>query len=347
MHAFKLMISMGFFEFETFAYLIVNRLSARLGSLRLLTSADTEIPLRPRSLWLYLSFVPYCLMIVSDFGTFRRMLRVFACIFLNSLVAYRSFLKSPSTYPRPAIPATADTSLDSAWRSLRATDRPSNTFPSIHVSHAFLLALMMARHVPHERTRAHLLWANGIALSTLLTKQHYIVDITGGILTAEVIATHIFEPWEDGRLGLRQAIRRIRALCAELDAMALAPEACRLTPEGRHPRIAELLVACRAERSFVRLYDQIDGRDLLFERKTQLIAFLGKVRRPLSVANAIMPGWLQFIRDVQQAAPRLTDSNVRAYLSEFDEDLGQLMERVYVFPNESRESAPGVLANVA
>lgn len=338
MSKLKLIITMMFFELETFAYLVVNRLSALLRSRSLLTPADTAIPLRPRSLWLYLSFVPYCLMIVFDFGTFRRMFRVFFCIFLNSLVAYRSFLKWPSTYPRPLIPATEDAPLDRAWQSLCAVDRPSNTFPSIHVSHAFLLALMMAPHVPKERTDAYLLWANGIALSTLLTKQHYVVDITGGILTAEAIATHVYQPWEDGRLGLVQALRRLRSLCAELDAMALTPEACRLPAEGRHPRIAELMAVCHAEGSFVRLYDRMHERHLLFERKSVLIAFLGTVRGSLAVANAIMPGWLQFIRDVQHAEPRLTDSNVRAYLQEFDQDLVQLMEHVYELPGANAEA---------
>ncbi len=339
MSSAKLIITIAFFELQTLAYLIINWLTAARRGKLLLTAKDQEVALKLRSVWLYLSFVPYCLMIASDANGYRRMFRMFTCIGLNSLVAYRSFLKSPSTYPRPSVPAMEDALLNQAWKSLHAIDRPGNTFPSLHASHTFLLALMFDRHVPDERTDVHLLWANGIAISTLLTKQHYIVDITGGILAAETIATQIYQPWEEGRLHFRQALGHLRALCAQLDAMAEAPEDYRLPVESRHPRIAGWLAACLKERSFVRLYVRLDERRYLIERKAQLVEHLGRLRRPLAVANFLMPGWLQFVRHLERAAPGLDDDAIRAYLEELDTDLVQLLACIYAFPSDGQVEA--------
>lgn len=334
----QLIITLAFFEIETLAYLVINRISARLPSVDLLTPEDRAVPFRARSLWLYLSFVPYCLLMVFEFGSIRRMCRVFVCVLVNSLVAYRSFLRSPSSYPRPSVTPDRESRLGRSWSALHAVDRPSNTFPSLHVSHAFLLALMMSGHVPKERTEAHLLWATVIALSTLLTKQHYIVDVSAGILVAEAIAAELYEPWEAGRLDVRHAIRRLRLLCQTLDTMAASPGDCRLPCGERHPRVADLVRAYAGEGSMARLYASAPGRTVLFERKLELLRFLGSLRGVLSVANAMMPGWLQFIRDLEETNAQVTDDAVHAFLREFDRDLHGLFVLILQGPDAAQAS---------
>ena len=61
-------------------------------------------------------------------------------------------------------------------------DLPLNCFPSMHVSLVFLGLFVIKMYRP-DLLRYYLVWAIAIALSTLLVKQHYIVDVlAGGVL---------------------------------------------------------------------------------------------------------------------------------------------------------------------
>ncbi len=77
-----------------------------------------------------------------------------------------------------------------AVRGLYRTDTPTNVFPSIHVLNAVTLDLAYQRHLRLTNTRrrwvgpaAHLLDA-AIVVSTVLLKQHSVLDAVGGILLA-------------------------------------------------------------------------------------------------------------------------------------------------------------------
>src|SRR5512135_740829 len=100
MQSGRMLLTLIFFQLETLGYLLVNRLSARRPSLPLLTPADETVPFSARSLCLYLSFVPFCFCALLDVERLRTLLRLFACIGINSAVSYRSFLKYPSAHPR-------------------------------------------------------------------------------------------------------------------------------------------------------------------------------------------------------------------------------------------------------
>ena len=134
-----LLLLVAFFEAETLAYLAVNGVASRLRNVSLFTPADKILPALPRSLWLYLSFFPYCLLATFSVGSLRRTGRLLSCVALEALVSYRSYLKFPSAYPRQPI-HDDDPRLEEAWRALHEADPPANTFPSVHVGHAFLLA---------------------------------------------------------------------------------------------------------------------------------------------------------------------------------------------------------------
>jgi hypothetical protein len=305
----------------------------------LMTDADEEIPLRHRSLWLYLSFVPYCLIVSSDLGGPRQLARIFSCVSINSLIAYRSFLRFPSSYPRPATGPVSDPRVNRAFQALHSVDRPSNTFPSIHVSHTVLLALMLSQHVPPARAHAYLTWACAISISTLLTKQHYIIDVTGGLLVAEAISRDVYEPWVEGRLSRREALRCLRRLCEQLDDLVQSRRSLPLPLRERHPRVRQWLEDYCAAGGFAELYLRSDGRKALLERKTEIEQLLHWLRKPLALANWIMPGWLQFIQDFQAAAPHLTDETVYAYLRDLDEDLGRLLPSIVELPAPEHQSA--------
>jgi membrane-associated phospholipid phosphatase len=326
----RTLVALAYLQAETAAYLSMNRLGALRRSVPLLTPADRVVPLRPRSLWLYLSFVPFCLAAIHDVRSIPRMVRMMACLVLATLVSYRSFLRFPSSYPRPDV-AVDDPRLAGAWRSLRAIDLPGNTFPSVHAGHAFLLALMLAPELPEEEAEARILWAILISLSTLTTKQHYLVDIAGGIVVAETVAGRIFEPWDAGRLGWRGAWREVRALCGRLDAMARAPLACRLRAGERHPRLRSVLRAFSRHGSLLETCSSSSADVHLLESRGPLVDGLRPLRGVTAVLAVASPGWIQFVRPFQEAEPHLTPEAVRAYLRELDPDLGVALRALVDF----------------
>jgi membrane-associated phospholipid phosphatase len=62
-----------------------------------------------------------------------------------------------------------------------------NLFPSLHVAMAIVCAIIFSRSAPTAANIFYWLWAIAIALATLLTRQHYLIDvIAGGLLGAGV-----------------------------------------------------------------------------------------------------------------------------------------------------------------
>lgn len=68
-------------------------------------------------------------------------------------------------------------------------DKPGNTFPSLHVATTVLGALRLR----HRRGGAlWLLWAALISVSTLTVKQHFLVDVLGGLAVAFAVHAVVF-----------------------------------------------------------------------------------------------------------------------------------------------------------
>lgn len=139
------------------------------------------VPLLSPFVILYLSvyampLVPF--LVLSD----RESMRKFAVVTIGTIALCGAiFLVLPLTIERPlVVPASLSDRL-LAW--LYATDRPINLFPSMHVALAYLFACIVGQERPHWKTYM-MLWATLIALSTLFTHQHYMVDVLGGIIVA-------------------------------------------------------------------------------------------------------------------------------------------------------------------
>lgn len=59
-----------------------------------------------------------------------------------------------------------------------------NFFPSLHVTYAWTAASAIARHTSARISAACWLWAIAITVSTVLLRQHYLLDAAGGALLA-------------------------------------------------------------------------------------------------------------------------------------------------------------------
>ncbi|MBI3541893.1 MAG: phosphatase PAP2 family protein [Deltaproteobacteria bacterium] len=149
-----------------------------------LTPLDRAIPLMP---WTILVYTSEYYLFVSAYFLFREELTrnkyiwsYFGVLFLGALF----FIFFPTTYPRADWPLPTDTHplIYRIFSSLREADDPSNCFPSMHVTCCYITAYAFL-HKGESRWHfwIYFLWSTAIAMSTLPTKQHYIVDVIGGL----------------------------------------------------------------------------------------------------------------------------------------------------------------------
>lgn len=161
-------------------YSIPNHLTARTPQTLPLTVVDRLVPFVPEAIWIYLS--AYVLVILSFLmrrttASSSRAIYAFATVTLLGTSVHFFY---PTTFDRasfPILPQLDALSRTGMWL-LRSLDSPASCLPSLHVALAVLAALL---HV-HRRRRfvPMALWASAIAVSTLLTKQHYLIDVLAG-----------------------------------------------------------------------------------------------------------------------------------------------------------------------
>jgi len=163
-------------------FLPINWLTSFRSDLhRLPLPGEDKIPLLPAFILAYLLvyvFISLAYLLVDDLVFFKKMLRAMGiCITIHFIF----FLLYPVHYAlRPAVDP------DQGWAYLLVDyyyfiDYPYNAFPSLHVSNAFLVSFMLTRF------RRGLGWflhpaAILLAVSVVLVKQHYIVDVVAGFL---------------------------------------------------------------------------------------------------------------------------------------------------------------------
>jgi membrane-associated phospholipid phosphatase len=152
-----------------------------------LTAFERSIPLIPWTIFVYVS--EYWLF-VSAYIIFDDELnrnRFIWCYFGVLLIGAFFFVLLPTTYPRVDYPLPTDISALTyrVFTALRAADDPSNCFPSMHVACCYITAFsFLPKEESRFKFRLYFVWATAVALSTLSTKQHYIVDVAGGITLA-------------------------------------------------------------------------------------------------------------------------------------------------------------------
>jgi membrane-associated phospholipid phosphatase len=98
------------------------------------------------------------------------------------LVAYVCFLVYPTAAPHHGTEIGGGFS---AWglRAIYASDLRYNCFPSLHVAQCFLAAFVCHR-VHRGVGVVTFVWAFLVGISTLYTKQHYVVDVIAGAALA-------------------------------------------------------------------------------------------------------------------------------------------------------------------
>ncbi len=160
-----------------------------------LLGIDELVPFLPWTFIIYLS--DYALAItgivltknLEDFNALTRM------AFMALVICGIFFFFAPTIYPRPEYPTGQPFFIQALLHLIATADMPTNCFPSMHVAQAGVFA-WASRRLGRRINITFWLWTLAIAISTMTTKQHYFVDILGGLAvtaTAAVLEWSLFE----------------------------------------------------------------------------------------------------------------------------------------------------------
>jgi membrane-associated phospholipid phosphatase len=156
-----------------------------VGQHDLLLPGEEKIPFMPFSILVYsLEYLlPIWLFVmISKREYILKIIIAFVAMVIIHVFFYFSF---PVEYVlRPHL--SADTMGYYFISTLYEMDAPINTFPSMHVSIAFLTFFIIRKYRPHLQWIGFLV-AIIISTSTILIKQHYILDVVSGVMLAWLV----------------------------------------------------------------------------------------------------------------------------------------------------------------
>lgn len=157
-------------------YLAVNLFSVGRPALVLWLPGEAElIPFVPEAEFVYALGYALPLVVLLRIPDARALVRLVVAFLLILVAAYATYLLLPVYLERPDLEVT---SLATWLLSLEYKDPSYNHFPSLHVATAVLLYLACRDGLRRPALMAALVAA--VAVSTMLVKQHYLVDLVYG-----------------------------------------------------------------------------------------------------------------------------------------------------------------------
>lgn len=144
---------------------------------------EAGIPFYPEFILGYMllfGVIAYTYAGIQDLGFFKKTVKAF---YISVTIHFIFFVLIPVEYHlRPMVDASLGGFYPVAhfyfW-----LDLPYNCFPSLHISNGFICAFILQRYRP-GLGRIFFPLAALIAVSVVLVKQHYIVDVIGGLVVA-------------------------------------------------------------------------------------------------------------------------------------------------------------------
>ena len=151
------------------------------------TPFDLALPFQSWWILIYVSsfvFWPLCYVMTANYNSKEFLFRFVTADLLSRTICGVFFIVLPTTNARPQF--EIDGFCDALLALIYHVDMPYDLFPSIHclVSLMCWLGIYRCHEVKFEVKAAVLAYALLICASTQFTKQHYIVDVAGGLLTA-------------------------------------------------------------------------------------------------------------------------------------------------------------------
>jgi len=197
-------------------YLVIADIVADAATAAPALALDRALPVQPVWSVVYLSLFLAALLpifVVHQQDLIGRVVRAFLFAWWSAFaifLLYPTHATIPLDYHEQGFfPAVLGAIYDS--------DAQYNCFPSLHVAQCYLAALTCWR-VHRGVGAATITWATLVALSTLFTKQHYVVDVIGGGALAGIAYLIFLRSYP--REATPEAERRLAPLLA-LGAFAL------------------------------------------------------------------------------------------------------------------------------
>lgn len=146
-----------------------------------LSSLDNAIPFLMWTVWPYflLIFMAFLPIAIRNRNLFNQTMWAFT-IAVSLNIGF--WLLYPTIFHRPPLPAEEGYSAF-AYRWLCSIDTPANCFPSGHITSPAIGCWALSKESPKYKTAIWVCFAL-LSLTILSTKQHYIWDLPGGLLTA-------------------------------------------------------------------------------------------------------------------------------------------------------------------
>lgn len=179
----RILVLLAFFVYFIVSYKSVQYVVLTyLQPVPLVLPGEDQIPFFPSLLLVYgsLYIVPTFLVFwIEKPGQLYKAVKAF---FVMTLIHFAVFLVFPVKYTlRPHLPNESGGIVMDLLAMLYSVDAPTNNFPSLHVSFAFLTYFLVQRYRP-SAARAVLILSIAVAISTVLIKQHYVLDVVAAIL---------------------------------------------------------------------------------------------------------------------------------------------------------------------
>jgi membrane-associated phospholipid phosphatase len=182
----KYTVGIYLFIFSVVVYLPANHFHFFTPELLPLLWIDRAIPFFPYSVWIYISEYIFFITVYLTCRDLKNLNKYFYSFVVLQSVSVVIFWVWPTTYPRELFELSAN-DLDwvtfNVFTQLRQLDTPANCCPSLHVSSVYLSSFIFLDD-QRKKFPFFFSWGTAIALSTLTTKQHYLVDVVSGLMMA-------------------------------------------------------------------------------------------------------------------------------------------------------------------
>jgi membrane-associated phospholipid phosphatase len=182
--AYKWTIGLALATLQSLVYFGIGHTHLSRSTEILRTRLDDAIPFWPWTSWCYLPFYAGVFIIaIAGFRRKRLFNRAVVAVLIVMTLGAAGHLFIGAEYPRPVLfPPYPNLSYAFlAW--VQHIDPPGNVFPSLHVAHTTMLALIL-REDRRRLGNVALVMATLLAASTLTTKQHFIADVLSGYALA-------------------------------------------------------------------------------------------------------------------------------------------------------------------
>lgn len=160
---------------------------------------ELNIPFVPEFIFIYfsinlLTFVP---LFVLEVHQLKALSKTYGGAILGAGCVF-FFVPAPIGWQRPDV---VD-GYDFFYKLLYSLDQSANTFPSLHITFGYISARVLVAVEP--RLLPIWTWFLLISLSVLLTHQHHLIDIFGGIVLGEICYRWIFNTFSNSQESVRQ-----------------------------------------------------------------------------------------------------------------------------------------------